>query len=118
MDRAPRWIASRVEEAPSDSPVPVYLTGGACGSTDTANPDLPKCVTADAGNSTAMRYDALGNLLSEADTTGGTTTGAKLEYTYQRAASATTGPDCGGQAGAAVYRQGPERGRDVLRVRR
>ena len=50
MDRAPRWIASRVEEAPSDAPVAVYLTGGACGSTDTANPDLPKCVTDDAGN--------------------------------------------------------------------
>lgn len=90
MDHAPRWIASRVEEALSDTAVAVYLTGGACGSTDTANPDLPKCVTDDAGNSTAMRYDALGNLLSRADTTCGTSTGSRIEYTYQRRVGALT----------------------------
>lgn len=56
----------------------VYTTGGACGSSDAANPDLPKCITDDAGNKTAMSYDALGNLTAKTDTTAGATGGARL----------------------------------------
>lgn len=85
----------------------VYTTGGACASTDTANPDLPKCVTDDAGNKTAMTYDASGNLTARTDTTTGTTGGAKIEYTRQRPASASTGTDCGGKPGQICTAKDP-----------
>lgn len=76
----------------------LYTTGGACGTAGTASPDQPACITDDAGNSAAMRYDAMGNLLSRADVTSGGT-GSSVSYNYQRPAGAATGTDCGGKAG-------------------
>lgn len=66
-----------------------YGTGGACGSTDTRHPHLPKCLTDPAGNQTSFTYDAAGNTLSA------TTGGVARSFTYQGSGGAT----CGGKPG-------------------
>jgi len=75
----------------------VYTTGGACGSTDSANPDRPKCLTDDAGNKTSMTYDAVGNLTSKTDTTA--TGGAALKYTWSVPGSTDNTKNCSPFAG-------------------
>jgi len=75
----------------------VYTTGGACASTDSANPDRPKCLTDDAGNKTSMAYDAVGNLTSKTDTTA--TGGAALKYTWSVPGSTDGTKNCSPFAG-------------------
>ncbi len=75
----------------------VYTTGGACASTDSANPDRPKCITDDAGNKTSMAYDAVGNLTSKTDTTA--TGGAALKYTWSVPGSTDGTKNCSPFAG-------------------
>lgn len=78
----------------------VYATGGSCGGTTTEDQDQPICITDDAQNKQTMNYDKEGNLLSREDLGGASgTTGAKVSFTYQRRAGASTGADCGGKPG-------------------
>lgn len=75
----------------------VYTTGGDCGSTDSVNPDRPKCLTDDAGNKSSMTYDAVGNLTSKTDTTA--TGGAAVKYTWSKPGSTDSATSCSPIAG-------------------
>lgn len=72
-----------------------YSSSSSCSTTQTGNPNLPKCSSDAAGDKQAFTYDTAGNLTSEKDTTSGGTGVTPLAKTYED----STGSICGGFAG-------------------
>lgn len=72
-----------------------YSSSSSCSTTQTGNPNLPKCSSDASGDKKAFTYDTAGNLTSSKDTTSGGTGVTSLAKTYED----STGSICGGFAG-------------------